>query len=169
MVDSVWFPSLWHLLRMVLEGQSSSCGRLWYVSTATRDGSVAGCLCWSYVNLRLKCIIFKVSLSLGLEITCCIVGEAQHHIFTQWKYWFLGSCSYLPLVSWVTGQDSESLSPWFSHLWTGDGIRLPSLWEGQMKLNGGRLWEKLDPNPNSTIILGEVFIQRHVGKKQYSL
>lgn len=38
-----------------------------------------------------------------------------------------------------------------------------------MKLNGGHLWEKLDPNPNSTIILGEVFIQRHVGKKQYSL
>lgn len=49
---------------------------------------VADWLCYSYVSPRLRfcmIIIFKVSMSLGLEITYYVAGEGQPHMLIQWQ------------------------------------------------------------------------------------
>lgn len=71
-----------------------------------------------------------------------------------------------------SGQDTDSLNLWFSHLWTRDGTCLAFMiiWVGQRKLGGEILWETYTcPSLNSTIILGLIFIQSHDGKTHHGL
>lgn len=125
-VGSIWFPSFatcwgwfWKVRALLVEG----C-----VASAARDGGAAGWLCWSWLSLgRYFCIVIvpKVSLSLGLEITCYVVGRKPiPHAYSMGV--LIYGLLFLPVTNQLSNpeQDTKSLSPGFSHLWAGDGTCL---------------------------------------------